>query len=289
MAQARWRRLTLEVTPADAEPALALLGSATGVHAALEQRVRSRTVVAASYVPVAGAAPISREVRARLRHLQRSGVLCGVALREATVRDEDWSQTWKRFYRPSKIADGLYVVPSWRPDFTAPGAAHALVLDPGQAFGTGTHATTRLAMRLMLPRIKENDVVIDAGCGSGILGIAAAMRGARVCAFDSDPLAVAATRDNFVLNHVKPAALAQAATVPKRFPRADLIVANISAAVLAPLAARFAAALKTGGNIVSTGIVAAGRLALLFHYERAGLTFAEEHRSGEWFAYVHSR
>ncbi len=289
MAQARWRRLTLEVAPADAEPALALLDSATGARPTLEQRERSRTVVAGAYVPAAVADPISRELRARLRRLQRAGVLRGVALREATLRDEDWSQIWKRFYHPSKIADGLYVVPSWQADFAPPGDARALVLDPGQAFGTGTHATTRLAMRLMLPRIKPGDAVIDAGCGSGILGIAAAMRGARAYAFDSDPLAVAAARDNFVRNGVKPGALARCATLPKRFPRADLIVANISAPVLATLAARFAGALKPGGSIVSTGIVAAGRLASLFHYERAGLMFVQEHRSGEWFAYVHSR
>src|SRR5262249_49343049 len=158
----------------------------------------------------------------------------------------------------------------------------------GMAFGTGQHATTRLALALLLALIKPRDVLIDAGCGSGILGIAASMRGASVYAFDEDPLAVAASRRNFKRNRVR-ATITPAHRIPRPFPKADIIVANLTGELLQSLAARLGAHLKHGGHLVTSGITARSRLATLSAFSRAGLTFVEERRSGEWFAYVHAK
>lgn len=287
MAQPQWRRLTLEVPSRDAEVASALLGAVTGEHVAIQQREGARAVAASAYARARRAPRILRELRARLRELQRDGMLRGASVVHAPVRDENWQESWKRYFRPFRVAAGMYIVPSWELGFQAERGAQTLLLDPGMAFGTGRHATTRLALRSMLPLVARGAVVIDAGCGSGILGIAAALRGASVYAFDEDPLALTASRVNFKRNGVRAARIARADWIPSKFPRADLIVANITGETLEDLAPNLAAHLKSGGRLVTSGITARNRLATLFALARAGLVFVEERRSGEWFAYVH--
>jgi ribosomal protein L11 methyltransferase len=287
MAQRTWRRLTLAVPARDAEVASALLGAVAGVAVVLEQREGARAVAASAYVHVKRAPRALRVLRARLRALQRDGILRAAAVAHAAVHDEDWSQTWKRYFRPFEIARGLHVVPPWESQLGAPSGAQALLVDPGMAFGTGQHATTRLAVRLLLPLVKPRDVVIDAGCGSGIVGMAAALRGASVYAFDNDAIAVAATRLNFERNDLRPAAVARADRIPATFPKADIIVANITSETLQEFAPDLTAHLKPGGRLVTSGITARNRLATLFAFARAGLAFVEERRGGEWFAYLH--
>lgn len=289
MAQPTWRRLSLEVPVRDADVASALLGAVTSEAVVVEQREGASAVTAGVYVRVRVAPPLLQALRARVRELRHEGVLRDAVVRHAEIREEDWSRTWRRSFRPFAVARGLYVTPPWDSKFTPPRGARTLVLDPGMAFGTGLHATTRLAVRLLLPLVKPHDVVIDAGCGSGILGLAAALRGTRVYAFDDDAIAVAATRRNFKNNRLRPAAVARADRIPAAFPKADCIVANITGQTLQELAWDFAAHLKPGGRLVCSGISARYRLATLFAFARIGLAFEEERRSGEWFAYVHRR
>ena len=287
MARRTWRRLTLESRARDAGAAGALLGGIARGCIAIEQREGERRFSASAYVPNERAVRALRELRAGLRMLQRDGILCNAVVRHASVRDEDWSQTWKRYFHPFRVAKSLEIIPSWEAKRQTPGT-QLLLLDPGMAFGTGQHATTRLALALLLDLIKPNDVVIDAGTGSGILGIAAAQRGASVYAFDEDPVAIAASRLNFKRNRAR-ATIAIADRIPASFPKADIIVANLTGELLAILAAHFAAHLKRGGHLVTSGITARSRLAALFAFECAGLTFIEERRRGEWFAYVHAK
>jgi ribosomal protein L11 methyltransferase len=282
-----WRRLTLEARAREAGAAGALLAGIAGGQLAIEQREGDSKFAASAYVPNKRAARALRALRAGLRTLQSDGILRTAVVRHASVRDEDWSQTWKRHFRPFRAAKELDVVPSWEAKSRTRGT-HVLLLDPGMAFGTGQHATTRLALALLLKLIEPRDVLIDAGSGSGILGIAAAMRGASVYAFDEDPVAVAASRRNFKRNGAR-ATIAKADRIPRAFPKADMIVANLTGELLQGLAAHLAAHLKRGGRLVTSGITARSRLATLFAFSRAGLTFVQERRRGEWFAYVHVR
>ena len=288
MAQRTWRRLTLEAPARDAGAASALLGAVAGGRVAIEQPEGARRFRASAYVPDDDASRALGDLRQALRAWQRDGLLSDVIVRHALVRNEDWSHSWKRYFRPFRVADALDIVPSWEAKSQASRGVQSLLLDPGMAFGTGQHATTRLALVLMLDIVRRRDIVIDAGCGSGILGIAAAMRGARVYAFDEDPLAIAASRFNFKRNRMR-AVIARGEKIPAAFPRADIIVANITGEALASFARQFAARLKRGGRLVTSGVTARSRLETLFAFASAGLSFVEERRSGEWFAYVHEK
>jgi ribosomal protein L11 methyltransferase len=157
------------------------------------------------------------------------------------------------------------------------------------AFGTGRHATTAAAADLLLARIAPGDVVIDAGCGSGILALAATQRGAHAYAFDEDPVAVRVAKDNFKANALRARALVRTDRMPAAFPRAAFIVANITAEVLQKMARAFAAKLARGGYLISAGITARGRLATLAAFAQAGLDFVSERRRGAWFAYEHRK
>lgn len=289
MAQRTWRRLTLEVAARDADIAGALLDAVTGERVAVEQREGARFVSASAYVDARRAPRAARELRTRLRMLARDGVLRDATMRRAAVSDVDWSQAWKRHFLPFRIAPDLYIVPPWRASFVPPSGAKALVLDPGMAFGTGQHATTRLAVRTLLRFARPSDIVIDVGCGSGILGIAAAQRGAAVYAFDNDPIAVAATRRNFTRNRVRAKAIVRAERISAKFPKAGIIVANITGQTLQGLAPNLAAHLAARGLLITSGITVYNRLEVLFALARAGLTFIEERRDGEWFAYAHQK
>lgn len=294
----KWRRLTLRVGASGLEQANALLAAATGAQTSIEEIAprggfgsdaarRPSHFRVAAFVSAARAPRAEKALRSALARARRLGLLKGVRASAASVKDEDWATGWKRYYKPQRVARDTFVVPSWRSDFKTPRGACAIVLDPGMAFGTGQHATTKMAMDLLLERVRPGAIVIDLGCGSGILGIAAAQRGARVYACDADPIAVAATRENFRTNGVRAAAVKRASGIPKAFPRASVVVANITADVLEPLAPAFVAALRAGGSLVTSGVTRRGRRALLDAFARRGLRLEAERRSGEWFAFAH--
>ena len=290
MAQPTWRRLSLEARAADAEPARALLNDVSGAPIALEQREASRFVTASAFVrDGVRAVALFQSLRRRLRSLQSESILRGASLSHARVAERDWAAEMKRHYRPLRLAAGLWVAPSWARSFRPPHGADVLRLDPGMAFGTGHHATTAAAADLLLARIAPGDVVVDAGCGSGILALAATHRGARAYAFDEDPIAVRVAKDNFKANALRPRALVRSDRMPAAFPRAAFIVANITAEVLQKMARSFAAKLERGGYLISSGITARGRLATLAAFAEAGLEFVSERRRGPWFAYEHRK
>ena len=182
---------------------------------------------------------------------QECGVTEDTAYDVAPVEDDDWVRRTQSQFEPQEVAPGLWIVPTWHapPD---PRATN-IMLDPGLAFGTGTHATTRLCLRWLATHVQRGDTVIDFGCGSGILGIAAAKLGAAgVYGVDIDMQAVMAARANAERNGVTATFVSAAEDLPGS---ADKVVANILAQpliVLAPLLARLTAA---GGQIALSGIL----------------------------------
>lgn len=170
------------------------------------------------------------------------------------IADEDWERRCLDSFKPISFGSRLWICPSWHtpPD---PNAVN-VTLDPGLAFGTGTHPTTALCLQWLDANIDKNDLVIDYGCGSGILAIAALKLGAKqVIAVDNDPQALLATEDNAQRNHIDSTKLiTQLPDVPIN-QKADILVANILAQPLIELAPLFAQLVKSGGKIVLSGIL----------------------------------
>lgn len=183
------------------------------------------------------------------------------------LEDKDWEREWMSHYQPIQCGERLWICPSWR-EPVDPGAVN-LRLDPGLAFGTGTHPTTFLCLQWLDRQALTGAKLVDYGCGSGILGIAALLLGAeRVTAIDTDPQALAATRDNLRRNGLADARLKS--YLPEAAPAAtyDIVVANILAGPLIELAPRLAAYLPAGGRIALSGILCEQAEAITERYAR---------------------
>jgi ribosomal protein L11 methyltransferase len=291
---AGWRRFSLSVRSRDIEAASAILQNATGVRVCVQEGgddapPSSRAKVSA-YVRDEASAGIAHAVTRAVREALTAALLRDViVLSPVLVRDEDWAESWKQFYKPFRIAPGWFIAPSWETEFVAPGRARTLRLDPGMAFGTGQHPTTRAALQFVLEHVRPRVVILDIGCGSGILGIAAAMCGARVFACDIDPIAVAAARANFRVNGVRATSVRRCDGPPAKFPKAQIVTANITADALVRLAPALAASLAPNGVLISAGIHRAGRDDVLRRFAAQGLRRVSERRSGEWSAFVHAK
>ncbi|MBA4501399.1 50S ribosomal protein L11 methyltransferase [Marinobacterium marinum] len=170
------------------------------------------------------------------------------------LEDKDWEREWMDHYHPMQFGRRLWVCPSWR-EAPEPGAVN-LMLDPGLAFGTGTHPTTALCLEWLDAQTLDDRQVVDYGCGSGILGIAALLLGARhVQAIDIDPQALTATRDNLERNRLPAATLDTFLPLDAPLIEADLLVANILAGPLCQLAPTLAARVKPNGRILLSGLL----------------------------------
>jgi len=168
-----------------------------------------------------------------------------------TVADQDWVRLTQSQFDPIEIGDRLVITPSWHD--TAPGNRIPIVLDPGLAFGTGSHPTTRLCLQWLEQHLIAGASLIDYGCGSGILAIAAAKLGASVVtAIDIDPQALRASRDNAAINRVELSILSTDQPAP---PAADIVVANILSSPLKVLAPMLCQLVRPGGRLVISGVL----------------------------------
>ena len=170
------------------------------------------------------------------------------------LENQDWTRKWMEHFEPIHIGSRLWVCPSWReiPDNNAVN----LMLDPGLAFGTGTHPTTFLCLKWLDAHNLENKTVVDYGCGSGILGIASLLLGAKhVVGVDNDPQALLATKDNAERNNIADDLIH--AYLPEDTPQqsADIVIANILAKPLYELKDRISKLCKTDGVIILSGIL----------------------------------
>ncbi|MEN6326818.1 MAG: 50S ribosomal protein L11 methyltransferase [Syntrophomonas sp.] len=173
------------------------------------------------------------------------------------VRDEDWENSWKKYYHTFKIGERLVIKPSWE-EYQPKEGEVVINIDPGMAFGTGIHASTRFCMKFVDQYVKGGEKIVDAGCGSGILSIAAAKLGAaRVFAMDVDELAVKIARENIALNHLEDVIEAQAGDITEAIKgqQPDMILANITAEVVSLLIPGAAKVLAPGTYLFGSGIV----------------------------------
>lgn len=195
------------------------------------------------------------------------------------LEDKDWSRVWMDDYHPMQFGKNVWIVPSWC-DAPKPDAVNIL-LDPGLAFGTGTHPTTSLCLQWLDGQSLTDKQVLDYGCGSGILAIAAAKLGAaNITAIDIDPQALQATRDNAERNNVTDLISTH---LPMDLPDAgyDMLLANILAGPLAELADMLCAALRPGGSLVLSGILAEQADHVATAYRRH-CDISEPVQQGDW-------
>jgi ribosomal protein L11 methyltransferase len=173
------------------------------------------------------------------------------------VVGDAWRDAWKEHYKPYAIAEGLVVRPPWEPYEAKPGEK-VLELEPGRAFGTGLHETTRLVARAIRAHASEvqGKLVIDVGCGSGILALAAlALGAAKAVAIDNDPEAIDVTRENAARNALSERCEASTTDVAALDLDAPLVLANIEARILIPMAADLQRRVAPGGLLLLSGIL----------------------------------
>lgn len=167
----------------------------------------------------------------------------------------DWENEWKKHFKPRRIGQHFVVKPTWE-DFESLPNDNVIVLDPGQAFGTGDHPTTRMCLEFLEEFVQPSHSVLDLGCGSGILAVGARMLGAeRVLAIDIDPLAVEVAKENFQLNSIQASAEVGDVTELQLASEWDVVVSNIISATLINLAPDANYALKSGGLWIVSGII----------------------------------
>jgi ribosomal protein L11 methyltransferase len=206
------------------------------------------------------------------------------------VENEDWSREWKKQYRPIRIGRNLLIIPSWYRVRARRGDI-ALRLDPGMAFGTGTHPTTQLCLEALEDHLRTGDFVIDVGCGSGILSIAAAKLGAgRVLGVDVDANAVRIARENARRNRVAGRIDFESGSLPLLLAqgrKAPLVTANILTVVLmGMLAEGLPQILAPGGRLVLSGILAEQSAGLEDALLKQGLGVEEKRTREDWVALV---
>jgi ribosomal protein L11 methyltransferase len=203
-----------------------------------------------------------------------------------SIDEEDWAESWKAFFWPQKVSARIVVKPTWR-DYHPSGDERVLEIDPGMAFGTGSHPTTALSMQLLEKYLRPDDRLLDVGTGSGILMVAAALLGAaEVHGIDNDPVAVNVARQNLVLNAV-PADRCRVWTgdllsgVALRY---NLVVANILAEVILHLLPHVQGVLAPGGGFICSGLLQSQQDQVIDAARSLGLQHVETLLREEWVA-----
>lgn len=209
------------------------------------------------------------------------------------VEDADWENNWKQFYKPMEIGERLLVIPEW--EQAKPTERVKLILNPGLTFGTGSHATTRLCLQALEKHIRGGEKMLDLGCGSGILGIGALLLGcAHVTGCDIDPKAPEVAAANAALNSFYEDRftvcagdiLADAGLRRRLGTGYDLVLANIVADVIIPLAALAPAFLAPGGTFVCSGIIDGREDEVAAALTRAGFTVTAHDTLEEWHCFT---
>lgn len=204
------------------------------------------------------------------------------------VNEEDWANSWKAYYKPIEIGEKLVIVPAWE-KYNAPDGKIVVKMDPGMAFGTGSHETTRLVIGLLEKYIKGGERVLDVGCGSGILAICAAKLGAGECkAYDIDPVAVRVAREN-----IKDAELEERVTcdtsdllrgVDTSGGAYNVICANIVADIIIRMTPDVGAFMNEGSVILASGIISERADDVITCFEAHGFKIIERAEENGWCA-----
>jgi ribosomal protein L11 methyltransferase len=266
------------------EPGFELIDE--GLAARIDPR---RPAIVRAYVPARDRDALERavgEVADALGHLQAFGLRPIGELRTRLVDEADWAEAWKVHFPVLRIGRRLVVRPTWRRHRPEPDDV-VLALDPGMAFGTGLHPTTGLCLAAIESLADRgalaNARVLDVGCGSGILAIAAVKLGAGTAVgVDTDPIAIEATMANARRNALARRIRSRAGNLPSGEPAFDVVLANLIAGVLVPLAPRLRDELRPGGTLLASGIFVDREPEVRSAFEEAGLEVRGRSADGDW-------
>lgn len=227
-------------------------------------------------------------IKEKIQGLKEFGIDIGEAIVELSqVDEEDWANEWKNYYKPTKVGKNVLVKPTWE-EYEEQSGDLIIELDPGMAFGTGTHETTTMCIQQLENYVKKDSKVFDIGCGSGILAIAAAKLGAKeVVAVDLDEVAVKVSKENIELNKVEDKVSALHGNLTEVISdKADIIVANIIADIIKILAKDVSNFMKEDAVFISSGIIHAKVDEVKESLIKNGFEIVEVQTLGEWNAIV---
>lgn len=302
MDEARWLEVSLTVSGELAEAVADVIGRFTSQGVVMEQAVRYNDAEdeGTPYGPIKvfGYMVVDSTLEQRRLHLEESlwhlGQIQSLpAVEYKEVVDQDWMAAWRKHYRPIPVGDRLMILPAWlepQDEQRIP-----IKIDPSMAFGTGTHPTTQLCLALVEKHLQPGQSVIDIGCGSGILSIAAVKLGAsRVTAVDIDQAAIRSTRENAALNEVGDfiesgvGSLAEIALGYFSLRHGNLVLANILAPVIERLLNEGLADILTPkGKVILSGILMEQSAAVEAEAEQHGLVLVEKMISNDWVGLVY--
>lgn len=207
------------------------------------------------------------------------------------VNEEEWATAWKKYYHPVKISERFTIVPTWE-EYTPVSSDELIIeLDPGMAFGTGTHPTTVMCIQALERTVREGDRVVDVGTGTGVLSIASAMLGANsVLALDLDEVAVKSAKINSKLNKThEVVTVAQNNLLDGVDQQADVVVANILAEVIVRFTDDVARVVKKDGYFISSGIILQKKDEVRAAIEGSGFEIIETIQMEDWIAMIAKR
>ena len=268
------------------EPAFELVDE--GLSARLDP---GRPAIVRAYIPARDRIAADRAVEAvaaALGHLQAFGLRPIGELRTRLVQEADWADAWKAYFPVMRIGRRIVIRPTWRRHRRATDDV-VLALDPGMAFGTGLHPTTRLCLAAVEGLADRGRLsgarVLDVGCGSGILAIAALKLGAATAVgVDTDPIAIEATTANARRNAVVRRLHVREGSLPSGAPAFDVVLANLIAGVLVPLAPALRTELRPGGSLLASGIFVDREREVAAAFAAAGLDVVGRSTEGDWVA-----
>ena len=204
-----------------------------------------------------------------------------------TIKDSDWENSWKDYFDILNIGEKFVIVPTWR-EYENNENKYVINIDPGMAFGTGGHETTSLCIKNLEKYVKPHDNIIDVGCGSGILSIAASyLTDGEIKAVDLDKLAVDVSRENFALNNLENRiTVEEASLLTKETKKYNVIVANILAHIIELMLDDAYKLLEDGGYYITSGIIKDKKDELLEKMLERGFKLVEETSDNEWYSFV---
>ncbi|MFS1517864.1 50S ribosomal protein L11 methyltransferase [Bacillus sp. SCS-151] len=204
------------------------------------------------------------------------------------VNEEEWATAWKKYYNPVKISEKFTIVPTWETYTPVSSDELIIELDPGMAFGTGTHPTTVMCIQALERTVKQDDKILDVGTGSGVLSIAAALLGAdKVLAYDLDEVAVASARINTKLNKVSDNVIVEQNNLLDGIEtKVDIIVANILAEIILRFVKDAYRLLKPGGMFITSGIINTKKALVKETLQNTGFVIEETITMEDWVAMI---
>jgi len=202
------------------------------------------------------------------------------------VNEEDWENNWKKYYKPIKVGEKIVIKPIWE-EYSKNPDEIIVELDPGMAFGTGTHETTRMCIKALERHVKEDTTVFDIGTGSGILSIAAAKLGAmKTIGVDLDPVAVESAKQNVSYNDLNNIEIVYGDLMEVVKGKANIVIANIMADIIMFLTEQVKAFIVEGGYFISSGIILNKKDEVINKLTECGFKIEEINIEGEWVCIV---